>query len=185
MDEHDARPLLAPDDVPLTAAPKPDRASPYAAPWDMPRFRNWIAVAKVCALVQRDIGAGLAPLNLKLPQYDILANVFRQPGLTQQELANKLVVGRSNLSMLLPELEKRGLIRREADPVDKRLRRLTLTDRGRALTEQALQVQVAAIEDMMQVVSPEECDLIGDQMRRIATHIVERRARAGFTRDDD
>jgi MarR family transcriptional regulator, organic hydroperoxide resistance regulator len=56
-------------------------------PWDMPRFRNWIAVAKVHVLVERAMAAGLAPLLFKLPHDDILSNVDRFSGLTRQELA--------------------------------------------------------------------------------------------------
>ncbi|MGL4438404.1 MAG: MarR family winged helix-turn-helix transcriptional regulator, partial [Bosea sp. (in: a-proteobacteria)] len=98
-------------------------AQPGQMPWDMPRFRNWIAVAKVHALVEKAMATGLAPLALKLPHYDILANVYRFSGLTQQDLANRMLVGRSNLSMLLPELERRDLVQRLPDVQDKRVRR--------------------------------------------------------------
>ncbi len=141
------------------------------APWTMPRYRNWIAVAKVHLLVEKAMMAGLAPLGLKLPHYDILANVYRFPQLTQQELANRLLVGRSNLSMLLPELEKRGLVTRIADSQDRRVRRLRLTDNGQVLTQKALAVQVTVIEDMMLALSAEECEQLGDYMRRVGTHM--------------
>jgi DNA-binding MarR family transcriptional regulator len=140
----------------------------------MPRFRNWIAVAKVHQLVERAMTAGLAPLGLKLPHYDILANVRRFPRLTQQELADKLLVGRSNLSMLLPELETRGLLRRTADAGDKRLRRLLLTPEGEALTAKALAVHVGVIEGMMAALTTEECESLGDSMRKVGAFMVER-----------
>jgi MarR family transcriptional regulator, organic hydroperoxide resistance regulator len=152
----------------------PELAEPQKqgiAPWDLPRFRNWIAVAKVHLLVEKAMMAGLAPLGLKLPHYDILANVYRFPDLTQQDLANRLLVGRSNLSMLLPELEKRGLVERIADNQDKRVRRLRLTGEGRALTTQALGVQVTVIEDMMLALSADECEQLGSYMRRVGTHL--------------
>ena len=137
----------------------------------MPRYRNWIAVAKVHAMVEKAMTKGLLPLGLKLPHYDILANTYRFPGLTQQDLATKLLVGRSNLSMLLPELEKRNLIRRTPDSADKRVRRLHLTESGTELVMDGLKVQVAIIEDMMQALSAEECDQLGDFMRRVGAHI--------------
>jgi MarR family transcriptional regulator, organic hydroperoxide resistance regulator len=143
-----------------------------ATPWEMPRFRNWIAVGKVHLLVEKAMAAGLAPLGLKLPHYDILANVFRFDGLTQQELANRLLVGRSNLSMLLPELENRGFLKRTPDIQDKRIRRLRLTAEGRALAERALAVHVAVIEDMMLALTSEECERLGDYMRRVGAHLV-------------
>jgi MarR family transcriptional regulator, organic hydroperoxide resistance regulator len=140
-------------------------------PWDVPRFRNWIAVAKVNLLVEKMLSGGLAELGLKLPHYDILLNVYRYPDLTQQELANRLLVGRSNLSMVLPELEKRGLLLRAQGKDDKRIRRLQLTEVGRALTEKALAIQVSVIERVTQALDTEECEQLGDYMRRIGAHL--------------
>jgi DNA-binding MarR family transcriptional regulator len=142
-------------------------------PWELPRFRNWIAVAKVHLLVDRALTEGLQPLDLKCVQYDILAAVYRFPGLTQQELADKLLVGRSNMSMLLPGLIRRDLVTRRGDPGDARVKRLHLTETGLALTQRALQVQVALIERMMGALSPEECEAIGDMMRRVGRHMAE------------
>jgi MarR family transcriptional regulator, organic hydroperoxide resistance regulator len=140
-------------------------------PWELPRFRNWIAVAKVHVLVEKAMTARLASLDLKLPHYDILANIFRFPGLTQQELANRLVVGRSNLSMLLPELERRGFVTRAIDSADKRIRRLNLTISGSALTREALAIQTNVIENMMAALNAEECEQLGDYMRRVGAHV--------------
>jgi MarR family transcriptional regulator, organic hydroperoxide resistance regulator len=142
-------------------------------PWDLPRFRNWVSVARAYALVDRALTEGLQPIGLKCAQYDILAAAFRFPGLTQQELADKLLVGRSTMSMLLPGLIRRDLVERRGDPKDARLKRLHLTASGRALTERALQVQVALIERMMGALSPEECEAVGDMMRRVGRHMTD------------
>jgi MarR family transcriptional regulator, organic hydroperoxide resistance regulator len=141
-------------------------------PWELPRFRNWVAVAKVHALVERLMTVKFLPLQLKLPHYDIMANIFRFPNMTQQELANRLVVGRSNLSMLLPELERRGLVVRKSDSADKRIRRLFLTDNGVSLTREALAIHTRVIENMMEALSAEECEQLGDYMRRVGAHLV-------------
>ncbi|MGL4242086.1 MAG: MarR family winged helix-turn-helix transcriptional regulator [Beijerinckiaceae bacterium] len=140
-------------------------------PWEMPRFRNWVSVAKVHMLVDREMTARMQPLGLKCVQYDILAAVFRFPGLTQQELADKLLVGRSNMSMLIPGLIERGWVERRGDPGDARVKRLHLTASGEALTRQAMRVQVGIIEDMMGALSADECNLLGDMMRRIGRHM--------------
>ncbi|MET0606712.1 MAG: MarR family transcriptional regulator [Beijerinckiaceae bacterium] len=141
-------------------------------PWEMPRFRNWIAVARVYQLVCKSMTEALASLDLKLPHYDILATIARWHDLSQQELANRLLVGRSNLSMLLPELEARGLVERVPDAQDKRVRRLRLTPKGKALTLKAIALHVAVIERMMSVCSEDECDAVGDAMRRMRAELL-------------
>jgi DNA-binding MarR family transcriptional regulator len=137
-------------------------------PWDNPRFRNWVAVARACHAVERAVAAALAPLDLKPAQLDVLMNLYRHPGMSQHDLARKLLVGRSNITMTLPPLEKRGLVRREADDRDKRVLRLALTIEGEALLMRALKVHMALIETAMSQSSPAECDMVGDQMRRVA-----------------
>jgi MarR family transcriptional regulator, organic hydroperoxide resistance regulator len=81
-------------------------------------------------------------------------------------------VGRSNLSMLLPELERRGLVDRVPDSEDVRVRRLSLTAEGRMPTLRALKVQVQVIENMMAAPSAEECEALGDHMRRVGHHML-------------
>lgn len=138
------------------------------SPWDNPRFRNWVAVARACHALERALAARLAPLGLKPAQLDVLMNLHRHPGMSQHDLARRLLVGRSNITMLLPQLEARGLLRREGDGKDRRILRLTLTDEGETLLAEALKVHTALIEVAMSQSTPEQCDMIGEQMRKIA-----------------
>jgi DNA-binding MarR family transcriptional regulator len=137
-------------------------------PWDNPRFHNWVAVARACHVVERTLAARLAPIDLKPAQLDVLMNLYRHPGMSQHDLARRLLVGRSNITMLLPQLERRGLLRREGDVKDKRVLRLTLTSDGEALLMQALKIHMALIEQAMSQSTQTECDLIGEQMRKVA-----------------
>ena len=142
--------------------------------WSNPRFRNWVAVARACHLVQQELARQLKPLDLKTPHLDIMVNLVRHPGMSQQDLANKLFVGRSNMTMLLPQMEKRGLVERRPDPEDKRALRLFLTEEGRALAEKAIAVQSAIVDDIMSLSTPEECEQVGDSMRRIVDYLLDR-----------
>lgn len=136
-------------------------------PWDHPRFRTWIAVARACQLMQLTLARNMAHLEIKPPHLDIMINLYRREGISQQELARKLLVGRSNMSMLLPQLEKRGLIERRPDPRDKRVLRLYLTETGKAVTEQAMKIQTALIDSVMATSTEERCLMVADQMEKI------------------
>jgi DNA-binding MarR family transcriptional regulator len=136
-------------------------------PWDHPRFRSWIAVGRACQLMQQSLGRALAHLDIKTPHLDILINLFRFEGISQQELARKLLVGRSNMSMLLPQMEKRGLIERRGDRHDKRVLRLYLTAEGRRVTEEAMTIQTGLIDRMLTHAPIEECERIATHMERI------------------
>ncbi|MBC2773203.1 MarR family transcriptional regulator [Rhizobium sp. AQ_MP] len=135
-----------------------------AFPWDHPRFRSWISVARACQLMQQALGRALAPLDIKPPHLDILVNLYRFEGISQQELARKLLVGRSNMSMLLPQMEKRGLLERRPDHRDKRVLRLFLTADGRALSEKAMGIQTDLIERTLSATPIAECQRLAENM---------------------
>lgn len=136
-------------------------------PWDHPRFKSWISVARACQVMQSALARELAPLDIKPPHLDILVNLFRFEGLSQQELARKLLVGRSNISMTLPQMERRGLIGRRGDSRDKRVLRLFLTADGKVLAQQAMEIQTALIDRIMSATPVEECLAIAGTMDRI------------------
>ncbi|MCZ8180637.1 MAG: MarR family transcriptional regulator [Rhizobium sp.] len=135
-----------------------------AFPWDHPRFRSWISVARACQLMQQALARALAPLDIKPPHLDILVNLYRFEGISQQELARKLLVGRSNMSMLLPQMEKRGLLERRPDQRDKRVLRLFLTAEGRDLSERAMQIQTDLIERTLSATPIDECQRLAENM---------------------
>lgn len=150
---------------------EPDGTGGSRLPWELPRFKNWLAVARMHQLWKKVFSEALAPLGIQLAHYDVLANIFRTPGLTQQALAEKLLVGRSAMSMLLPELERRGLVERRNDETDRRVRRLWLTPEGEVLTRKALAIHTAKIEAMMGVLNDEECDTVGEMMWRVVKYL--------------
>lgn len=138
-----------------------------ALPWDNPRFRNWIALVRAEKAVVRELTRSLATLDLKIGQLDVMMNIYRHPGMSQHDVARKLLIGRSNVTMLLPQLEAQGLIRREGDRKDKRVMRLFLTGRGEERLMEALEVYTALIDRVMAQSTPAQCDAMGEQMRRI------------------
>ena len=138
-----------------------------AFPWDHPRFRSWIGVARACQLMQQAVTRAIADLGIKPPHLDILVNLYRFDGISQQELARKLLVGRSNMSMLLPQLEKRDLILRKADTKDKRVLRLSLTEAGRSLTEQAMIIQTGLIDRILSQTPEDRCLQVAESMEDI------------------
>ncbi|MBC7150151.1 MAG: MarR family transcriptional regulator [Rhizobium sp.] len=142
-----------------------------ALPWDHPRFKSWISVGRACQLMQQALTRALSSLDIKPPHLDILINLYRFEGISQQELARKLLVGRSNMSMLLPQMEKRGLIERRPDSRDKRILRLFLTDEGRDLTTRAMVIQTDLIERTLSVTPIEDCMLMATHMEKLIARL--------------
>lgn len=78
------------------------------------------------------------PHGLTAAQFNVL-NILAGPGaaegLSQRELADALVVDRSNVTGLVDRMETAGWVRRADDPADRRVYRVKLTAAGRKLQE--------------------------------------------------
>ncbi|XXG09507.1 winged helix-turn-helix domain-containing protein [Micromonospora sp. SH-82] len=70
--------------------------------------------------------------NTALPdaQVEVLRLVQRRPGIGVKEVAEGLGIAPNTVSTLIGELTSAGLLRRDRDPADRRLARLTLTDQA-------------------------------------------------------
>lgn len=72
--------------------------------------------------------------DLSPSQFNVLNLLFSEPnGLSQSELSRLLIMHRSNATGLVDRLEKRGLLRRQDAPEDRRAYRVVLTPQGQDL----------------------------------------------------
>src|SRR5678815_1161324 len=98
---------------------------------DEVRLRAWVQLARVFYRVQKRIVLALGRHDVTLPQFDVLATLRFSEGVTQQELAERLLVTKGNVCGVLDRLEALGWVERRPDPKDARANRLHLTAAGR------------------------------------------------------
>jgi DNA-binding MarR family transcriptional regulator len=83
------------------------------------------------AMTGRLAGA-FAEHGLTVPQWIVLACLWREDGLTQSELSRRANVDAATLTELLKRMTARGLVRRERDPNNNRFQRVYVAqDDGR------------------------------------------------------
>ena len=82
----------------------------------------------------------LAPHELTLEQFQTLKMLGQNTGLTQRQLGLETNKNPANMTRILDRLAMKSLIARQADPNDRRAYLVFLTDKGRALLDEALEV---------------------------------------------
>lgn len=75
----------------------------------------------------------LLPLGITRSQWWVLAFLSRDDGMPQTDLAAELDIGKVALGALIDRLETAGFVERRADPADRRVKRVVLTERGKSL----------------------------------------------------
>jgi DNA-binding MarR family transcriptional regulator len=101
---------------------------------------------------KRRFAAELERFGLVIGQEFMLAQLWREDGLSQSQLAERLGVSAPNVTKVVRGLERMGLVDRGRDDVDGRVVRVRLTRAGRALrdpvTEAWLGVESAILAEM-------------------------------------
>jgi MarR family transcriptional regulator, organic hydroperoxide resistance regulator len=119
-------------------------------------LQTWLRLARVYQKVQRQLERILDNARLTLPQFDVLANLGMSEGISQQELAERLLVTKGNVCGLLDRMESAGLVERRPSPTDRRANRLYLTDKGRSSLKAAFPVHLGLIQQCMDGLSAAE-----------------------------
>jgi DNA-binding MarR family transcriptional regulator len=121
---------------------RPNASTGDAEPVDLLALENQVCFALAVA-ARRVIGVYrpiLEPLELTHPQYLVMLALWGAEPVTVRALGERLSLEPATLSPLLKRLEAIGYLRRDRDPRDERALRITLTDAGRGLREQALRI---------------------------------------------
>jgi DNA-binding MarR family transcriptional regulator len=94
---------------------------------------TWVQMVRTYTRLQRRLEQVLDRHGLTLPQFDVLATLRTGEGITQQELAARLLVTKGNVCGVLDRMESAKWVERRADPQDRRANRLYLTRQGKDL----------------------------------------------------
>ncbi len=128
-------------------------------------FMRQISVTYRCAMLYRD--RQLAGTGLSGCQTPYLTALYREPGLTQEELAQRLNVNKSNVARQLAALEEKGYVCRLASPEDKRRTLVYPTDKAEAIRETIYRIYRSWNELLTADFTDEERLALSDMMQRI------------------
>src|SRR5690242_9283850 len=110
-----------------------------------PAVLAWLRLARVFQKIDARSERFFRSQGLNTAHFDVLAQVGAAHGMTQQELADALLVTKGNISQLLRKLEQAGLLTRRQEG---RTNCLSLTEQGQALFERVVPQQEALIADL-------------------------------------
>ncbi len=128
-------------------------------------------VLDVVPMVFRVIRAELRKHSAKemsVPQYRMLAFVYRNEGASLSEVGDHIGLTLPTMSLLVDGLVARGLVSRRTDPEDRRRMTLTLTEAGRARLESARAATMANLEERLRQLSASDRATITTTMRMLS-----------------
>jgi DNA-binding MarR family transcriptional regulator len=127
-----------------TNVPEPD-------PFTDAEFAAWRGLIRMRETVMREIDRRLGDAGeMSVDDYGVLITLVGQPErrLRMSALAERRLLTASGITRAVMRLEKRGLVRRDEDPDDRRASFAVLTDSGLAALRGAQRVHHAAVREL-------------------------------------
>ena len=79
----------------------------------------------------------LKPYEMTWPQFGALFNLIEEDNITQVQLSEKLLADQNTTMVLCNSMEQKKWITRNRDPLDKRVNKIVLTEKGRQVFQKA------------------------------------------------
>jgi MarR family 2-MHQ and catechol resistance regulon transcriptional repressor len=109
----------------------------------------------------------LAAEGLTPTQFGVLEALFHLGPLCQRDLGKKLLKTGGNVTFVVVNLEKRGLLRRARDAANRKFMNVSLTPAGRRLIRRVFPRHVAAVVAAMSSLSATEQEALARLLRTV------------------
>jgi MarR family transcriptional regulator, 2-MHQ and catechol-resistance regulon repressor len=140
---------------------KPGNSTTYRA------LNSYTKLMRAADSVTSRTSRQMTAAELTISQFGVLEALLHKGPLCQRDIAAKILKSTGNITMVIDNLEKRGLVRRERDSADRRYLTVHLTDAGSALIARVFTDVEAAIVAEMGSLSENEQELLGALCKKL------------------
>jgi MarR family 2-MHQ and catechol resistance regulon transcriptional repressor len=111
--------------------------------------------------------------DLTYSQFAVLEALYHLGPMTQGAISQKVLKSGSNMTTVIDNLERDGLVRRERDASDRRVIHVHLTNAGSNKVEEVFPGHVAALVEEFSVLSASEQETLGALCKKLGTRNVQ------------
>lgn len=111
--------------------------------------------------------AHIRQLGLTASQFDVIATLGNTPGMTFKQLAEKTLITKGELTGIIDRLEKKGLVRREVPPEDRRSFIAVLTPEGERVFQETFPAHIAHLKQRFERLDRQELEEIRVALEKI------------------
>ncbi len=124
--------------------------------------------------LNRSVDALVAKVNesgtmggLTPTQFAVVEALYHLGPLSQCQLAARVFKSSGNMTLVVDNLEKLGLVRRQPDPNDRRVSIVSLTPHGDQTVRGIFPKHAATIKGLFEVLAPKDQRILGELLRKL------------------
>jgi DNA-binding MarR family transcriptional regulator len=100
-----------------------------------------------------------AGVEITVEQWSVLYHLWKNDGMSQQDLCDATFRDKPSITRLVDNLEKLKLVKRVASKTDRRINQVFLTEQGKQLDEQTMQLANTTLNEALVGVTQDKVDI--------------------------
>lgn len=137
------------------------------SPEEVKALNAYVKLMRAAETVTTRVHKHLADHRLTVSQFGVLEALYHLGPMNQATIAQKILKSTGNITMIIDNLEKRNLVKREKDDKDRRFFKVSLTDEGHDLIQEIFPRHAEIITRELAVLSAGEQDELGRICRKL------------------
>lgn len=119
-------------------------------------LKSLIVLFKTHSHLTKHVKLSLESCEISVNEFAAMEALYTKGNLTTGELIDLVLIPNSSMTYVLGTLQEKGYIIREKDALDKRIQRLTLTDKGRSLFKEIYEAHFKHMRSIFNILTEEE-----------------------------
>ena len=131
----------------------------------------WIKLARAYSVFNKASVHDIRGFGLTQPQFGALECLGHLGAMTIGQLSRKMLVSGGNMTCVVANLQKEGLVRREAAASDRRSIIVDLTPKGRSLFEEIFPKHATFISEVAKALTEQEQEQLAVLLKKLGTRL--------------
>jgi MarR family 2-MHQ and catechol resistance regulon transcriptional repressor len=134
-------------------------------------LKTYVKLMRATGVVNERMHRHLLSAKLTFSQFAVLEALYHLGALCQQDIGRKILRTSGNMTMVVDNLEKRGLVVRANDPDDRRYKRVSLTSTGKVLIGRIFPRHAEITNLVFSALTPKEQKQLGALLKKLGTAV--------------
>jgi len=131
----------------------------------------WVKLARAFHTMNALADRNISGFGLTTPQFGALECLGHLGPMTIGNLCKKMLVSGGNMTVVVDNLEKEGLVERVRDSIDRRKVLVRLTKKGRNLFNKIFLSHAEYITELTSVLTPDEQEELSRLLKKLGTQL--------------
>lgn len=119
-------------------------------------LKLWVKLNRLNVQIQRSLSRTIKSYGLSLAQFAVLEVLYHKGNLCVGNIIDKILISGGNITLVIENLRKKGLVAQRFDEKDRRKKVISITKEGAVLLEAAFQDHLDTLNQLLSIYTTEE-----------------------------